>query len=168
MTVRPFSFAATLPARSATCVPRRILRYSLLVCLLVSTAFAAWGWFRPYAWRSDSAARCKIAEVLVTRDHSYFWLDVHLKVTPGMVHDLRKPVFLQNSAGKAFEPADTTLSGDDGRSTSEIWFKFWLDTPDFGGPLSLHLNDGTLVIRSGSGAPPLGNSAFRNFTTTEW
>ena len=167
-TVRPFSFAASLPAGSSSGVTRKILRYSLMTCLLVSSAFAAWSWMRPYSWRADPAARCTVTETLVTRDHSFFWVDVHLKVNPDMTHDLRKPVRLESAAGKKFEPADTTLVGTPGQGTTEIWFKFWLESADLQGPLTLHLNDGKLMVKSRDGVPDLGSSTYRNFTTNHW
>ncbi len=123
---------------------------------------------RPYAWRSDPAARCKVVETLVTHDQSFFWVDVHLKVNPGMTHDLQKPVRLEAAAGKMLEPADTTFVGTEGRGTTEIWFKFWLESTDLAGPLTLHLNGGELLVKSRSGVPRLGTSTYRNFTTNHW
>ena len=147
---------------------RQIVRYSLLVCLLISSALAAWSWVRPYAWRPDPAARCKIVETLVIRDQSYFWVDVRLKVNPGMTHDLQKPVRLETAAGAIQEPADTTFAGTEGQGTTEIWFKFWLEPADLAGPLSLHLNDGKLLIKTGNAVPELGTSTYKNFTTHQW
>jgi hypothetical protein len=125
-------------------VKRQILRNSLLVCLFLSSAFAAWSWFRPYAWRPDPAARCKIVETLVTRDQSYFWVDVRLKVTPGMTHDLQKPARLETATGATHEPADLA------------------------GPLTLHLNDGKLLIKTRNAVPELATSTYKNFTTNQW
>ncbi len=147
---------------------RRTLRISLTICLLASAAFAAWSWFRPYAWNPDPAARCKIEETLVTRDQEYFWVNVHLKLNPGMSHDLQKPVYLENPAGKKFEPADSTFASINGQPPTEIWFKFWLEASDLTGPLELQLNDGKLRVKSGKEAPRLEKSAHRNFTTTRW
>ncbi len=147
---------------------RQILRYSLLVGLLISAAFAAWSWFRPYAWQLDPAARCEIVETLVTRDQSYFWVDVHLKVNPGMAHDLQKPVRLETVTRATHEPADTRFGGSEGQGTTEIWFKFWLGPADLAGPLTLHLNDGKLLIKTGNAVPELANFAYKNFTTNQW
>ncbi|MES2441104.1 MAG: hypothetical protein V4584_18725 [Verrucomicrobiota bacterium] len=144
------------------------MRYLLVLCLLASAGFAAWSWFRPYEWQSDPAARCEILETLVTRDQSFFWVHVHVKVVPGMAHDLQKPVYLEAAAGKKLEPADTTFGGADARSTTDIWFKFWLESSDLQGPLALHLNDGALHVRTGSGVPDLGSSKYRNFTSNQW
>lgn len=165
---RPFSFAVRLQSVSSLRVKRQMLRYSLLGCLLISAAFAAWSSFRPYAWRPDSAARFQILETLVTRDQSYFWIDVRLKVNPGMSHDLQKPVRLETATGATHEPADTTLGGTTGQGISEIWFKFWLEPADFTGPLTLLLNDGKLRVKSGNSVPELGTSPYKNFTTDHW
>jgi len=139
-----------------------------MACLLAAAAFAAWSWLRPYDWHPDSAARCAIVETLVTRDQSYFWVDVHLKMNEGMTHDLSQPVALETGAGTRLKPADTTFGGTDLRAPKEIWFKFWLEPKDLTSPLALLINDGKLVVKSTSGIPDLGNGAYRNFTTHHW
>jgi hypothetical protein len=149
-------------------VLRLILRYSLIASLFAATVFAAWSWFRPYAWSSDAGARCEVVGALVTRDQSFYWLNVHLKVNPGMNHDLQKRVRLEGSPGVYLEPADTTLVGKDGQAISEIWFKFWLESSHLEGPLTLYLNEGKLSIKSSQGIPDLGNSGYRNFVTNHW
>jgi len=144
------------------------LRYSLLVCLLLAAAFVAWTWFRPYSWNPDPAARCTVVETLVTRDQAFFWVHVHLKVNPGMTHDLQNPVRLETSRGAKVEPADTTLVDTPAQAVSEIWLKFWLEAADLQGPLDLRLNDGRLSIKSQPGVPLTGGSSSRNFTTNQW
>lgn len=139
-----------------------------MVCLLVSAAFAAWAWFRPYAWNPDSAARSEVVETLVTRDQSFYWVNVHLKLNPGMTHDLQKPVRLETAAGKMIEPADTTFGALAGQETTDIWLKFWLDSADLTNSLTLHLNDGKLLVKASDGVPELEHSEFRNFTTNQW
>ena len=166
--VRPFSFAGTVPLGSDGTVNRKNLRLVMLVVLLTVTVFAAWSWLRPYAWGVDPAARCKVVGSQVKRDTSFFWLDAHLKVTPGQNHDLSKPVRLVTAAGRELEPADTTLGGDAAGGTTDLWFKFWIETADFDGPLKLRINDGSLVIRSGSGIPRLGASNLEYFTSSSW
>lgn len=147
---------------------RQIFRTCLALGLSVAAAFAAWTWFRPYDWNPDPAARCKVVATLVTPDMSFFWVEVHLKIKPGMSHDLQKPVFLKTASGTQLQPADTTLAGADGKTTTELWFKFWLDSTQIQGPLSLHLNDGILSIKRSSEKPRIGHSEFRNFTTRDW
>lgn len=139
-----------------------------MVLLLASTAFAAWSWFRPYSWSADPTARCKVVETLVTRDHSYFWVTVRLKVNPGETHDLRQPVRLATARGNLLEPADTTLGGDDIQPVTEIWFKFWLEAADLDGSLTLQLNGGELTVKSEPDLPDLGSATYRNFTTQHW
>lgn len=139
-----------------------------MVLLGITTAFAAWSWLRPYAWQADPAARCKVVGARVKKDQSFFWLDVHLKVLPAESHDLMKPVHLITAQGRELEPADTTLDGTAGKGTTQIWFKFWLESADLDGPLKLRINDGLLVIRSGSGIPALGSSGAEYFTTHRW
>jgi hypothetical protein len=149
-------------------VKRSTLRVFLVVALLVSGTFAAWSWLRPYAWGVDPAARCRVIGSQVKKDGAFFWLDAHLKVTPGQSHDLMKPVRLITAAGRELEPADTTLGGETGGGTTDLWFKFWLEATDLDGPLKLRINDGSLIIRSGSGIPRLGSSNLEYFTTSRW
>ena len=129
--------------------------------------FAAWSWLRPYAWNVDSAARCKVVGTQVKQDASYFWVDVHLKLNAGATHDLMKPVRLVTAKGE-LEPADTTLGGQKGVGTTDLWFKFWLDETQIDGPLTLRINDGSLVIRKGQGMPALGSSKVEYFTSSRW
>ncbi len=147
---------------------RRILRYALVFCLLISSAFAAWAWFRPYAWCPDPAARSHIIETLVTKDQSFFWVTVHLKVNPGLSHDLEKPVRLETASSKNLEPADTTFGGSDQQGTTDIWVKFWLESKDLNRHLTLRINDGELLVKSNDGIPNVDNLDYRNFTTNQW
>jgi hypothetical protein len=149
-------------------VNRRKLRVFLIVALLVTAVFAAWTWFRPYAWNPDPAARCAVKGAHVRQDHSYFWLDLHLKVSPGQSHDLMKPVRLVTAKGREIEAADVTLAGKKETGTTDMWFKFWLEAADLEGPLSLRINDGSLSIKSRSGMPALGSSKEEFFPNNQW
>jgi len=136
----------------------------LWLALVLSLAFAMWGWFRPYEWNPDPAARCKVEGVQLTQDRAYFWLEVHLIVNPGQTHDLQKPVFLEISTGRKLEPAETTFGGTEGTGTTDIWFKFWLENKDLAGPLTLHLNDGKLSIKANDAVPP----KTRYYVSNHW
>ncbi len=139
-----------------------------MVALLITAAFAAWSWFRPYAWNPDPGARCRVVGCQVRQDRTNFWVYVHLKVEPENGHDLMKPVRLRTSAGREIEPADTTMAGEEGRGTSDLWFKFWLESEDMKGPLELRINDGTLVLKENSGFPALGATQLEYFVTNRW
>lgn len=123
---------------------------------------------RPYAWRPDSAARCKVVETLVTRDAGFCWVNVHVKMIPGMSHDLEKSVELETGDGQRFGPADTTFGGEDFKNPEEVWFRFWLEREVLASPLVLHVNDGSLAVKSTSGIPQIDDGEFRNFTTHRW
>lgn len=153
---------------SPAVVKRAKFRALLVVVLMVSLGFAVWSWFRPYAWNVDPTARCEVVGARVKRDHAFFWMDLHLKVSRGETHDLMKPVRLLTSAGKELEPADTTLGGSPDGGTTDLWFKYWLEKSDLEGPLSLRINDGSLVIKSNPGIPALGSSDAEYFTTHRW
>ncbi len=147
---------------------RRYFRYFLWLCLLASAVLAGWAWFRPYAWQPDSAARCRISETLITRDLTYFWVNVHLKVNPGMTHDLEKPIRLKTASGAMLESADTTFAGTDPSKTTEIWLKFWLEPATLAGPLTLQINDGSLSVKATHGIPDLKPADYRNYTSNHW
>lgn len=163
-----FSFAVEALSFTSVLVKRRNVRGMLIVVLLISVVFAAWGWFRPYAWNVDAEARCKVVGTQVKQDHSYFWVDVHLEMNSGQKHDLMKPVRLITATGSRLEPAETTLAARERQGTTDLWFKFWLETPEIAGPLKLQINDGELVIKKGSGMPKLGSSGYENFVTQSW
>lgn len=145
-----------------------MLRYFLLVCFLLSAAFAAWSWLRPYSWEFDPGARGKIVNTIVTNDRSYYWVDVHVKISSGMEHDMQKKIWLEKADGKKIDIADTTFGQDNEKRITDVWVKFWLEDSDFSTPLTLHLNDGKLILRSGKGAPELEGKKFRNFTSSNW
>lgn len=155
------------PASSAG-VNRQKFRKILWIALLITSSMAVWSWFRPFEWGADSAARAKVVGVQVTQDETYFWINAHLKVTAGQTHDLQKQVFLTTASGSRMDPADTVFGGTEGKGTTDLWFKFWLDQNQINGPLRLHLNDGILLIRSGTGVPELGVKRSNYFTTHRW
>ena len=138
-----------------------------MAILLVSAAFASWTCLRPYDFHPDPAARCEILETLITRDQSFFWANVHVKVNSTMQHDLQIPVILETPNGPK-NPADTTFAGDDPLKPEEIWFKFWLDSSDLAGPVTLKINGGKLSVKTLSKVPELGSSTLRNFTNNHW
>jgi hypothetical protein len=139
----------------------------LLLMLAVASAVAAWQWLRPYQWSSDPAARFQIAHASVTRDHSFYWLDLYLKRSGGD-HDLAKPVRLLLADGRELEPAETTFEGDAGNATRALGFRFWLEDRDFAGPLQLRINDGLLQVRTRSGPPAGADASSAHFTTSDW
>lgn len=95
-------------------------------------------------------------------------MDVHLKMNAGHEHDLMKPVRLRTASGRDLEPADTTLAGTSDQTTTDLWFKFWLESSDMSGPLILEINGGSLVIKENSGIPALGSSKREYFVSNHW
>jgi hypothetical protein len=47
-------------------------------------------------------------------------------------------------------------------------FSFWLTEEDLQGPLSLKLNKGSLVIRSGSKGVTMADGGFRVLNSSNW
>jgi hypothetical protein len=140
----------------------------LLISLALSLVFAGWQWFRPYDWSSAPEARFRIAHCSLKRDHSFVWLDLYLKQSGDLPHDLSKPVVLRLADGREIEPADTTIEGDQGQPVRAIGFRFWLEETDFTGPLDLKLNDSSLRVRTGNGLPAIPDGGAKFFTTRNW
>lgn len=147
---------------------RQIFRIGIILALLAATTFALWSWLRPYDWHPDSAARCKVVETLLTKDHSYYWLEIRLKMNSEEVHDLQKKVVLETSDGRRIEAADSTLRHDGLSQVRDLWFKFWLESADVQGPLKLRINDGALLIKSRSGKPSLEHTEHQTYTSNQW
>ncbi len=152
---------------SSAAVKRPAVRTCLMVGLVVAAAFAVWSWLRPYARDPDPRAGGRIIATMVTRDHSFFWVETHVKLNPA-VHDRTRPVALETKTGKRIQPADTRFRMPSDDSELEAWYKFWVDTGEIAGPLSLHLNDGTLVVKSDVGVPKVSEGGFHTFSTKNW
>ena len=160
------SARASAPIRGVT---RQRFRWMLIFMLIASSAFTVWSWTRPYEWNADPGARSIIVAAGLERDHSYHWLNLRLKVRPGVEHDLQLPVFLETASRPRVEPADTTLAGDVNRPIDEIFLRFWLEAGDLDGPVELHINEGTLSVRTGNGEPRMGRDGrAKNFNTRRW
>ncbi len=140
----------------------------LLLTFGVSVIFAAWQWFRPYEWGADPEARYTVTRTMVERDHGNFWLRVFLDQRADETHDLLKPVLLKTATGREHEPADTSMSGDEQHQMEGLVFSFWLSAEDFSGPLTLTINDGSLLIRKDDTVPRVADGAFRVFNSTRW
>ncbi len=146
----------------------QLTRVCLVLALSAAAGFALWSWFRPYAWQPDPGARCQVIQTLVTRDQNYYWLEIRLKMNPNSKHDLQQKVTLETASHKNLEPADSTLRGDELSEVTDLWFKFWLEPTDLEDSLTLHINDGTLLIKSQSGKPSLEPSGHRTFNSNFW
>ncbi len=149
-------------------VSRTTFRIILVALLVISGAFAAWSWLRPYEWSADAKADCVITGAQLVHDHSYYWLNLQLVVSDGQQHDLQKPIRLVLSDGRKLQAADTTLEGNEQKNIHKIWLKFWLHERDLTGPLHLQVNEGTLSVRSGRGIPKLRPDGSRYFVTHRW
>lgn len=140
----------------------------LLLAACLALGFLAWQWIKPYQWQADPAAAAKIDFARVTRDHSFFWLDLRLKVPDPAAFDLSKPLLLILADGREKKPDTLTREGAPGMTmTAEsselpqvdaISLKFWLEENEIAGPLRLRINDGSLIVRDGREIPKLENS----------
>jgi hypothetical protein len=163
--VRPFYVCGT---RMKLYQPRPLNRRIKLLatCLLLSLAFAAWTWIRPYEWGRDAGARYRIVHAALKVDHSFYWLTIHLKREGREPHDLLKPVALILADGRELEPTEFSCIEEEGYP--EIGYRFWLEEKDIPGPIRLKINDGTLTVRKKPGAPPAQTGSVRYFTTANW
>ncbi|MBK1883310.1 hypothetical protein JIN85_12860 [Luteolibacter pohnpeiensis] len=143
-------------------------RLIFLGTLAIGLIVAAILWFMPYDWKADSAARFKVEATQITRDHSYFWLDVHLVKSGSEPHVKEKPVWLQGKDGEKLDSVGVTFGTDKDGEVSEIWYKFWVPESAFHGPLTLHLNEGELTIRSHADVPSLEEGQIKVYRTKYW
>lgn len=146
--------------------PRRISRFFGILFALAG-AFALWSWLRPYDWRPDPAAGCRVVATRVERDLGYFWLDVHLRAHPTAADLLATPLRLRLDDGRTLPPADLRVAGEVGQAR-ELWLKFWLERPDLEGTLGLEAGQGVLHLKSKRGIPDLEHRQSRDHTSHRW
>jgi hypothetical protein len=101
-----------------------------------------------------------------TPDHGHGWLDVFLTRNGQTGHDLGKPLFLESSAGWQKGSQDLTLGGKSGEEPTDLWLRFWLEPGDLDGTLKLHLNDGSLTVKSTTGSLELSGPTV--FSSSRW
>lgn len=147
---------------------RQMIRLTLAVLVVALTALAAKVWTVKYDGDPDPGARFVIEGVQLRSDHSYRWVELHLRKSGEADHDLRKPVRLLTADGTEHEAADTTFAGNPEKGFTDIWLKFWLADADLKGPLSLRINDGTLRVKTNSGAPSAGDGGEVVFKHADW
>lgn len=144
-------------------------RWTLALMIAMSLAFAVWSWLRPYDGNADPAARAKVLGVELRRDHSFYWLEVHVRAKKGNSLDFSRPVRMTvGELGREVMPADTRLSGSPEKGFSEAWIKFWLEESDMAGHLDLVLGEERLRIKSRPQGPALASGQARHFTTNQW
>ncbi len=146
----------------------------LLVLASLTLVAAGWLWVRPYQWRiSDSPIRIETARL--TRDHSYFWLDLHLRAEAGQA--VPDPLLLLVPDREAVKPAQIDLEGTPATDASEVAglgeihalsVKFWLEESQLAGPLELQAGSARLKVRSRSGVPAMENDESQTFHTHRW
>jgi hypothetical protein len=147
---------------------RRVLPFLFGLVLLLASGFALWTWFRPYDWHPDRDARCEIVQAQVTKDRSYYWLELRLKMNPIMLHDFTQKILLETVTQARLEAANSTFTGIETQAVTDIWLKFWIEPKDLAGPMTLHINEGQLSIKIRNTLPELGVSGVRTFSTNQW
>jgi len=154
--------------RSGGGVQTKAGRWVLAGMLVFALAFAAWGWLRPYDLDPDPKARAEIVGVELRRDHSFYWLTVHVRARGGESLDISRPARLVVRRERDLQPADTRLKGVPESGIREAWFQFWLESGDVSGPLKMDLREGALLVKSGEEMPDLQHGETRRFTTHRW
>lgn len=154
--------------RSGVGVRTKAGRWTLVVMLVLSAAFAVWAWMRPYDGEPDPRAKAGIVGVELRRDHSFHWLTVHVRADKGEPLELSHPPHLRMGDGRELQPADTRLAGNPESGFREAWFKFWLESGDLEQTLELALGNGRLTVKSRRGIPDLKHGSTRHFSTHRW
>jgi len=145
-----------------------MIRLSLALLVVLTTALAAWVWSAEYEKDPDPKARFQIEGAQVTRDRSNAWLEIHLKKNGKGDHDFRKPVRLVTSDGVEHEPADNTFAGSPQAGFTDIWFKFWLEGKDLESTMDLSINGGSLRVKTNQGPPKLDSEGKAVFKSSDW
>lgn len=143
----------------------------LLVILIPVLAFAGWQWLRPYSWDTPGNSPADIQFARLTRDRSYHWLDLRLKLTEPGPFAFDQPIELVTTGDRAIAPAEVTLEGSSAEQRyHHVALKFWLEPGDLNGPLDLKLNGATLPVRAriGAGEPDLADGESEFFHTDRW
>ncbi len=147
---------------------RQMLRLTLALLVVITTAFAAWLWSAEYDRNPDPEALFKIEAVQLTKDRSNAWLEIHLKGNGKGEHDFRKKVRLLTSDGVEHEPADNTFSGNAESGFTDIWFKFWLEDKDLERTMDLLINGAKLRVKTNRGAPKWDSDGDNVFKSSDW
>jgi hypothetical protein len=158
-------------------VKRRHLFF--LILALPTLGIAIWQWWpRPYDPAQDTSASCRIDFTRLTRDLSYHWLDVHLKVDDPQSFQLDRRWQLETSADARRQPAGLTLEGSGSKVdspdspgmalTEALTVRFWLEPGDLDGPLTLLIGEARLPIRHGRDTPALDDGEARLFRDSDW
>ncbi len=135
-----------------------LARNLLLAALLGAAAFAAWAWFRPYEIAVDPAAGCRIAAASVTRDHTFYWLDLELEIQPDFPSAAATDAILVTAGGKSIRPS----------AVDRALLRFWLDSAELSAPLVLRIHRGRLTVKSTTGLPEIPDRATLAFRTHRW
>jgi hypothetical protein len=150
-------------------VMKRPLLRLLIATLLVAVTFLAVKlWTGKYDRDPDPRARYRIEAASLRQDRSYKWLEIHLRKNGDKEHDMLKPVRLVTANGTEHEPADTTFAGAPGKGFTDIWFKFWLEDAELDGTIDLHMNGGTLRVKTNQGAPATDRDGRAVMRSADW
>ena len=147
---------------------RQMIRLSLALLVVITTALAGWVWTSEYDSDADPKARFQIEGVQLTKDRSNAWLEIHLSKIGDAEHDLRKKVRLVTAGGSEHEPAKNTFAGSPEAGFTDIWFKFWLEEEDLEGEMDLLINGGKLRIKTNQGAPKWDSDGAEVFKSSDW
>ena len=147
---------------------RQMIRLSLALLVVLTTALAAWVWSAEYDSDTDPKARFQIEAAQLTKDRSDAWLEIHLKKNGKADHDFRKQVRLVTADGVEHMPADNTFAGSPEKGFTDIWFKFWLGERDLKGEMNLLINDGKLRVKTNQGAPEWDSDGKIVFKSSAW
>jgi hypothetical protein len=149
-------------------VPKRIATIALLAILLVAAGWAVYRHTRPYDPGAEAAGGISVVGASLTRDRSFYWLQVDLDGMPAF--DTVPPkLLLRGSNRRTHEPAtwawpDRPAAGETGRAS----VRFWLDSRDLDATLVIENDAGTLDVKRSTGIPPLKDGRSRRFRSPDW
>lgn len=146
---------------------RRTIIILVLVLLIGLLSYPAWLALRPYSSQSSDSDRAEISQAKLTRDESFFWLDLQLQGKKSLI-EIDYPIFLIGTRDIQIDVAETIIHRRPDQSINTIKFKFWLDRDELSGPLSLQFGADNLEVRTRSLIPRLENNSSKTFRTSAW
>lgn len=130
-----------------------------LVFLVGIVAAAVWAFLplmSPYS--DDEKADIRIVKAELERDHSYYWLTLHLKgQLPEAVGEDYGLLTPENELIRGVEAPGMPLPT-----------RFWIHRDQLIHTLKLKLNDSMLTVKSSHGLPQVENTETKTYRSAQW
>ena len=146
---------------------RRVVTIALALLLAIAASWALHRLTRPYDPGSPPVDGTRVTGASLTRDRSFHWLAVELD--GGIPADGMPPAIrLRDSDGVLHDSAEWQRPAAGGSGETRGTLRFWLDSRQLAGTLTLELPGGSLAVKRSTGIPPVADGRTRRFRTSNW